>query len=95
MEKQYGEAGKGFTLVDEKHRASATFTREQLYEKLRDVKDKPTPKYPEPQRRWRYFDEILGVFFKPNEVWISHQQSVRSFFDTAKGKVCSKSFSEG
>ena len=77
MENQYGEAGKGFTLVDEKHQASATFTREQLYEKLRDVKDKPTAKYPKPQKRWCYFDEILNVFFKPDEVWLTLQGSQR------------------
>lgn len=95
MEAQYGEAGKGFTLVDEKHQASATFTREQLYAKLRDIKDKPTAKYPEPQRRWRYFDEILGVFLKPNEVWISHQQSVRSFYQKENAKVYIKYYKEG
>ncbi|MDE5575493.1 MAG: phage head morphogenesis protein [Bacteroidales bacterium] len=77
MEGEYGEAGKGFTLVDEKHQASATFTREQLYVKLRDIKDKPNAKHPEPQRRWSYFDEILRVFFNPDEVWITFQGGKR------------------
>lgn len=65
MEAEYGEAGKGFTLVDEKHQASAIFTREQLYKKLRDIKED----------RWCYFDEILKVFNKPDEVWVSNQGS--------------------
>lgn len=84
MEASYGEAGKGFTLVDAKHQASATFTREQLYRKLRDIKDKPTEKYPEPQRRWSYFDEILDVFYKPDEVWVSNQESRQYKEATAK-----------
>lgn len=75
MEGEYGQAGEGFTLIDEKHQASAYFSRKQLYEKLRDIKDKPTKKYPEPQKRWSYFDEILNVFFNPDEVWISNQNS--------------------
>lgn len=75
MENEHGEAGKGFTLIDRRNHASATFTREQLFEKLRDIKDLPTKKYPEPQRRWSYFDEILNVFHDPDEVWMSNQES--------------------
>lgn len=95
MEASYGEAGKGFTLVDKKHQASATFTREQLYRKLRDIKDKPTEKYPEPQRRWSYFDEILEVFYRPDEVWVSNQGSGTRINNQVDAKVHLRYYEDG
>lgn len=78
MEAEFGEEGVGFTLIDEKNHTSAIFTRKQLYSKLRDLKDEPTQKYTSPQKRWNYFDEVMEVFFHPDEVWCSYQNDTRS-----------------
>ena len=78
MEAEYGEAGKGFTLIDKKNHVSALFSRKQLFEKLRGIKDMPTKKYPEPQRRWSYFDEIRDAFYDPDEVWSTLQGESRT-----------------
>jgi SPP1 gp7 family putative phage head morphogenesis protein len=69
LEEKYGTAGEGFSLLDKGNGIRATFDV-KLKEKMVE------------RGRHTYFDEVLEVFTKPDEVWAIYKGSTKVKFSS-------------
>lgn len=69
LEQKHGKAGEGFSLLDVGNGIRATF-------------DIPLKEKMVSRGRHTYFDEVLDVFSKPDEVWAIYKGSAKKSFGT-------------